>query len=332
MDDISIIKSKLAIPSGIAIITHRNPDGDAIGSSLALKLFLEQFGHHCSVLLPSEYPAIFHYLPKIDSVSIFDINQQEVRSKLDNADIIFCLDFNGLDRIDPLALDINESKAYKAMIDHHLDPEPFADWYFSDTAASSTCELVYRFIEEWGKADSVTKDLATCLFTGILTDTGSFKYSTNPNVYRIAAELKKVGVDDYAINDYIFNSWTHRQMQILGHALRNRMEIMPDLNSGIIKLTKDDYVKYKISRGDTEGLVNYILMIKGMKVAAFIREMPHGEIRLSFRSKGDISVQDLARQHFGGGGHKNASGGSSTLSLKETVEKFKMVLPHYVGA
>ena len=182
-----------------------------------------------------------------------------------------------------------------------------------------------------GHEQNVDEDLATCLFTGILTDTGSFKYSTNPNVYRIASELKKVGVDDYAINDFIFNSWTHRQMKILGHALRNRMEIIPELSAGIIQLTKDDYVKYKIARGDTEGLVNYILMIKGMKVAAFVREMPHGEIRLSFRSKGDISVQDLARQHFGGGGHKNASGGSSTDSLRNTIEKFKSVLPDFLG-
>ncbi len=332
MDDINEIKSKLSLPSNIAIITHRNPDGDAIGSSLALKLFLELFGHRCTVILPSEYPAVFKYLPSLDSVSVFDLNQDEVRSSLSHADIIFCLDFNGLDRIDPLALNITESIAYKAMIDHHLDPEPFADWYMSDTASSSTCELIYRFIEALGHAPHmINKDIATCLFTGILTDTGSFKYGTNPEVYRIASELKKLGVDDYMINDAIFNSWTHRQMTILGHALRNRLEVIPELHSGIIFLTKSDYHKYQIARGDTEGLVNYILMIKGMHVAAFIREMPHGEIRLSLRSKGEISVQELARKHFNGGGHKNASGGSSTSSLEETITKLKEVLPEFIS-
>lgn len=332
MDDIAIIKAKLSLPSNIAIITHRNPDGDAIGSSLALRRYLQSFGHHCRVILPSEYPAVFHYLPDLDTITVFDLQKEETRSILSSADIIFCLDFNGLDRIDPLALDIEESKAFKAMIDHHLDPEPFADWYFTDTASSSTCELIYRFIESMGHAgDKIDEQIATCLFTGILTDTGSFKYGTNPEVYRIASELKKVGVDDYKINDAIFNSWTHRQITILGHALRNRLEVLPELKTGIIALTKADYQKYQISRGDTEGLVNYILMIRGMEVAAFIREMPHGEIRLSLRSKGEISVQELASKHFNGGGHKNASGGSSTLSLKETIEKFKEVLPFYVG-
>jgi len=274
---------------------------------------------------------VFKYLPGVDEAIIYDLQADKVKSSIEMAEIIFCLDFNSLDRIDPLALTINEAKGYKVMIDHHMDPEPFADWYLSDTASSSTCELVYRWIESLDKKDLVTQDMATCIFTGILTDTGSFKYATNPEVYRIASELKTLGVDDYQINDNIFNSWTKRQMTILGHALRNRMKIMPELSSGIISLNKGDYQKYQIARGDTEGLVNYILMIKGMKVAAFVREMPHGEIRLSLRSKGEISVQDLARTHFNGGGHKNASGGSSKLSLEETVQKIIDVLPSYVS-
>lgn len=330
MDDITILKERLSRPTRIAIISHRNPDGDAIGSSLGLMHFLEKAGHQCDVLLPSEYPSVFKYLPRIDEAIIYDLTASRVKESIELAEVIFCLDFNSLDRIDPLALDIQESKAYKVMIDHHIDPEPFADWYMSDTSASSTCELVYRWIELLGEEDKVDEPISTCIFTGILTDTGSFKYATNPEVYRISAELKKKGVDDYQINDNIFNSWTHRQMTILGHALRNRMQIMPELSAGIISLNKGDYQKYQISRGDTEGLVNYILMIKGMKVAAFIREMPHGEIRLSLRSKGDISVQDLARTHFRGGGHLNASGGSSKMSLEDTIKKFAEVLPDYI--
>ena len=254
MDDIAILKERLTRPTRIAIISHRNPDGDAIGSSLGLKHFLEKSGHQCDVLLPSEYPQVFKYLPGIGDAIIYDLEPAKVKTCIELADFIFCLDFNALDRIDPLALDIQESKAYKVMIDHHIDPEPFADWYMSDTAASSTCELVYRWIEHMGQEDKIDVDISTCIFTGILTDTGSFKYATNPEVYRISADLKKRGVDDYQINDNIFNSWTHRQMTILGHALRNRMKIIPELSAGIIWLNKGDYQKYQISRGDTEGL------------------------------------------------------------------------------
>lgn len=330
MDNIADIKNRLRTPSNVVILAHRNPDGDAIGSCLALRLFLEQFGQHCHILLPSEYPEVFHYLPTVDDIVIYDLQKEQGRNLLAHAEVIYCLDFNSLDRIDPLAVYITESSAYKVLIDHHLDPEPFADWYFSDIESSSTCELIFRLIESLDAKERITLDIATCIFTGILTDTGSFKYATNPTVYRIAAELKKIGLDDYAINDHIFNSWSLRQMTILGHALRNRLEVIHELSAGIITLTQQDYQKYQIGRGDTEGLVNYILMIRGVKVAAFIRQMTNGEIRLSLRSKGEISMQHLARDHFGGGGHKNASGGSSKSSLQETVEKFKTVLPHYL--
>lgn len=330
-DDISIIKLRLAQPTSIVLIGHRNPDGDALGSTLALSRFFKTFGHDCKVVLPSEYPNVFSYLPDLEDILVYDLKKEAALSALANAEVICCLDFNSLDRVDPLAKPIKVSSAFKVMIDHHLDPEPFADWYFSDTASSSTCELVYRFIEDYEAIENIDLEMASCLFTGILTDTGSFKYATNPEVYRIAGELKKIGVDDYGINDSIFNSWTQRQMKILGHALRNRLEVLPELSTGIICLTQEDYMRYQIGRGDTEGLVNYILMIEGMKVAAFIRHMTSGEIRLSLRSKGDISVQALARDHFNGGGHKNASGGSSSKSLKETVQKFKEVVPFYLN-
>ncbi|MEL6389908.1 MAG: bifunctional oligoribonuclease/PAP phosphatase NrnA [Bacteroidota bacterium] len=331
MDDITELQNKWSTPTNVVLISHRNPDGDALGSCLALYHFLQSHGHNCTPIVPSEYPSVFSYLPGIERVGVYDNNRAELKSKIKAAELIFCLDFNSLDRIDPLASMIQSSKAYKVVVDHHLDPEPFADWYFSDTAASSTCELVFRLIERISGVQDITLDMATCLFTGILTDTGSFKYATNPEVYRIASELKGIGVDDYSINDYIFNSWTHRQMQILGHSLRDRMEIIPELSCGIIALTQEDYRTYQIGRGDTEGLVNYILMIRGMKVAAFIRHMTSGEIRLSLRSKGDISVQALAREHFGGGGHKNAAGGSSSESLSETIEKFKKVVKFYLA-
>ena len=330
MTEIDIVKEKLSRPTSVVIITHRNPDGDAIGSSMAMKFIMERYGHVCKVVFPSEYPNIFDFIPRIDEALIYDQNHEIALNAIKEAQIIFCLDFNGLDRIDTLGPAISEAKAFKILIDHHLDPEPFADYYLSDTSASSTCELVYQFISDLGEKRKMDLDSATCLFVGLITDTGSFNYSTNPKVFRVAADLKEMGVDDYELHDNIFNSWTERQLKILGHALRNRLKTYPDISAGVIHLDKIDYVKYQISRGDTEGIVNYILMIRGIKVAAFIREMPNGEIRLSLRSKGDISVQELCREHFNGGGHKNASGGSSTLDLKSTIEKFVQVLPNYL--
>ena len=330
MEDIANLIKLLSKPKDVVIIAHRNPDGDAIGSSLAMKLFLNKLHHSCHVVLPSEYPSVFEFLPHINEVVIFDTDRLKAVELIETAEIIFCLDFNSLDRIEKMEHLVNDAKAAKILIDHHLDPEPFADYYLSDTKASSTCELVFRFLEEIDHADKIDIPIGTCLFTGILTDTGSFKYATNPAVFKMASHLKSIGVDDTELNDKIFNSLTERQLNILGHALRNRMEILPELNTGIIYLSKQDYLKYQISRGDTEGLVNYILMIKGMRVAVFIREMPAGDIRLSFRSKGEISVQQLARDHFGGGGHKNASGGNSNLGLEETIDKFKSVVKNYV--
>lgn len=324
------VRDRLGRPSSIVIITHRNPDGDAIGSSIALKLFLDKFNHVVKVILPSEYPDIFEFVPGIQEVTIYDQNREAALSLIAGAEIIFCLDFNGLDRIDTLGPAVDESRAFKAVIDHHLDPEPFADFYISDTTASSTCELVYRFISDMKEKKRMDLDIATCLFIGLITDTGSFTYGTNPNVFRVAADLKEMGVDDFDLHDKIFNSWSERQLKLLGHSLRNRLKTYPDLSAGVIYLNKSDYLKYQISRGDTEGLVNYILMVKGMKVAAFFREMPNGEIRLSLRSKGDISVQELARHHFSGGGHKNASGGSATTDLPSAIQKFLEVLPNYL--
>lgn len=329
MQDIEKLQSKLRIPTTIAIIVHRNPDGDALGSSLGLSRFLKKKGHAVNVIFPSEFPVIFTYLPGIEEAIVFDIETDRVIEILNNSKIIFCLDFNAMDRIEQIGPLLQNIKADYVMIDHHLDPEPFPDFVLSDTSASSTSELVYRFLDLLDETKAIDKEIGTCLFTGIITDTGSFKYATNPYTYHVAGELKKLGVDDYQLQDYIFNTYTEKQMILLGHCLKNRMQIIPEYAAGIIHLNDSDYKKYQISRGDTEGIVNYVLMIKGMKISAFIRDM-HGTIKVSFRSKGEISVQDIARDHFNGGGHKNASGGTSDISVSETIEQFKTILPLYL--
>jgi len=330
MEGLQELKKLLSIPTTIAIVVHRNPDGDALGSGIGLSLFLKKKGHAVNVILPSEYPSTFAFLPEIDDTIVYDLHPHKTQEILENAEIIFYLDFNALDRVERMAPFIMglENKKY-VMIDHHLDPEPIADYVLSESSASSTSELVFKFIHLLEESKRLDVNIGTCLFTGLITDTGSFKYATNPYTYEVAGELKKLGVDDYQLQDNIFNTWTERQMILLGHCLRNRMEIIPEYSAGIIYLDAKDYKKYQISRGDTEGVVNYILMIKGMKMALFIRDM-HGTIRLSLRSKGDISVQELARDHFNGGGHKNASGGTSQESIQKTIEKFKSILPNYM--
>ena len=325
---ISDLKSRLASPQDIVILTHRNPDGDALGSSLALALYLRQSMHQVSVILPSEYPLSFSFLPEVDQCMVFDYEPEECIDKIKKATMVFCLDFNGLDRIDKLGVHVEQSTAYKVLIDHHMHPEPFADYTLSETSASSTCELIYTFLELLQEQKAITVDIATCMFTGLITDTGSFKYATTDRTFEVAAHLKRFGVDDYTLQDRIFNTYSERQLRLLGHCIYNRMEILPEYKTGIITLTKEDYKTYEIVRGDTEGIVNYLLKLEGIKVAAFITEQPT-IVKLSLRSKGDFSVQEIASKHFKGGGHRNASGGSAYATLDAVVDRFKKVLPKY---
>ena len=327
--DIIELQSYLSAPKDITLIAHRNPDGDALGSALGLRLYLEKKGHFVKIVMPSESPNTFSYLPHFYDVIVFDLKHDEAREALSKADCIFCLDFNGLDRVDKLGEIIQFSNAKKVLIDHHLDPEPFADHMFSDTEASSTCELVHTFIEDLGDARLIDEQIGNCLFTGIITDTGSFKYNTRPNTYNVAAKLKMVGVDDYALQDRIHNSLKPKHLRLLGHCLANRMEILEEYGAALIHLTKEDYVKFDIQRGDTEGIVNHMLMIKTVNVAAFITEQPT-IVKISLRSKDAISVQELAAKHFNGGGHKNASGGALYASLDDVIAKFKRVIPHFL--
>lgn len=328
MEGLQEIKDLLSTPKLISLIAHRNPDGDAIGSCLALSKYLEKIGHTTNVVMPSEHPSVFSYLDGVDDIIVYDLKRDLAVEKLERADIIFCLDFNALDRIDTLGPTIQSAKGKKIMIDHHLDPEPFDDYRLSDTKASSTCELVYIFLELLGGKDKIDQAMGECILTGIITDTGSFKYATTPDVYRIASELKTIGVDDYKLQNFIFNSLTEKQLRLLGHAINNRMEIVSDYGVGIIVLNKYDFEQFEISRGDTEGIVNYLLMIKDVHVAAFFRQQP-SIIKISLRSKGDISVQELARDHFRGGGHKNASGGAAYGGLSKVINNFKEQIPNY---
>lgn len=329
IDDIKELKDLLIIPKDIVIISHRNPDGDAIGSSLGLAGYLKKLHHNVKVIFPSEYSSTFKFVKDIQFSTIFDLEPDKARQYVDNTDLIFCLDFSGLDRIDKLGENVQFSKAKKIVIDHHLDPEPFADLLFSDIEASSTSEMVFQIIDKLGDRAKLDPIIGEAIFMGIITDTGSFRYHTRPETYEAASVLKQIGVDDYSLCNRIFNAQKERHLRLLGHCLANRMEIINEYGAGIMWLSKKDYQDFDIQRGDTEGIVNYMLMIENVKMAALILEQPT-IIKISLRSKDDVSVQEIAQKYFNGGGHKNASGGGVYTSLKDVINRLKKAIPEYL--
>lgn len=326
MEFSSALKELLHFPQNVAIFSHRNPDGDAIGSSLAMLHYLEQYGHTVHVLFPSEYPEEFEFLPGAEDILIWDIHTEECKQLLKRKNVFIFLDFNAYNRIDKMGELVRSLPGQRILIDHHLYPEPMADFMFSDSSASSTCELVYRFISGLGDSQKINPTVGVCIFTGLITDTGSFRHATNSTVYRIAADLVDRGVDDTAVQDRIFNSQKEKHLRLLGHCLANRMEYLPEFRTALIWLSRKDYEQFEIQRGDTEGIVNYLLTMKDVRLAAFIHNQPT-IVKLSLRSKGDLDVQEICRTHFNGGGHKNAAGAYSHDSLKVTLQKFKDLLP-----
>jgi phosphoesterase RecJ-like protein len=322
------LKRLINIPQNVAVLSHRNPDGDAIGSSLAVRHYLEQYGHTVHVMFPSEYPEEFGELPGAEDILVWDIHTDECRHVLAQKNLFFFLDFNAYNRIDKMGDYVRELPGKRVLIDHHLYPEPLADFMYSEPEASSTCELVYRFITGIGDGQKVNPTVAQCLYTGIVTDTGSFRYATNSRVFRITADLIDRGLDDTRVQDMIFNSQKEKNLRLLGHCLANRMEYYPEYHTALIWLSKKDYEDFNIQRGDTEGIVNHLLSLRDVKLAAFIHNQPT-IVKLSLRSKDDFDVQAICRKHFNGGGHKNAAGAYSHDSLKATIQKFKDLLPLY---
>ncbi len=326
MTTVSELREFLSAPRTISLISHRNPDGDAIGSSLGLRRYLEGLGHRVSVLVPSDYPEFLAFLDGIEDTLVYDTQAEACQAAIESADLIGLLDFNSIDRIDKLGeLVLAKAETPRFLIDHHLFPEDMAQVTVSDTTASSTCELVYRTIKDMGDTARISPEVVEALMTGVLTDTGGFSYATNARLLREVAEMFEVGLDYERLQTAVFSGYTEKQMRILGHCLANRMEIFPERKAGLITLTKRDYEQFEIKRGDTEGIVNHLLRIKGIELAAFITEQPN-IVKLSLRSKGDIDVQAMAAEHFKGGGHKNAAGGYSHSGLRATVAKFKQAL------
>ncbi|ALL08250.1 exopolyphosphatase [Pedobacter sp. PACM 27299] len=324
------LKSLLATPQKIVITTHHKPDGDAMGSSLGLYAYLIQKGHHVTVITPTDYPYFLHWLPNNSDVIIYTEQQEKSAQLVAEAAMIFCLDFNTLSRINELGELVRASNAYKLMIDHHLDPEDFDDYRHWSINACAAAQLVYDFIvNELEDGQFMNKDIATCLYTGIMTDSGSFRFpSANSTVYRIAADLIDLGAEHWKIHQLVYDNATENRLRFLGHCLSNKLEILPEFHTAIITVTKEELKSFQIQTGDTEGIVNYALSVNGIKLAAFIIERTD-KVKLSLRSTGDFPANEICKKYFNGGGHRNAAGGYSDQNLADTVTTFKALLADY---
>jgi phosphoesterase RecJ-like protein len=315
----------LNTPRKIFITTHHKPDGDAIGSMLALSHYLTKKGHTVSAVSPSELPEFLMWLPGTGDLYNYEAEAKVSLAALKEADLIFGLDFNDYSRTKTLTQALEQSTQPKILIDHHMFPGPVWDYGMSIPEKSSTCEMVYDFINLNNDNGLIDTDIATCIYTGALTDTGSFRFPiTSAAVHEMVADLKRKGLNHSRVHDEVFDSWSHRRMQFLGYVLMDKMEIFPKLNAGLIGISRQDLKNFDVSPGDTEGLVNYPLSISNIRFSTMITERE--EVRLSFRSKGDFDVNSFAREYFNGGGHFNASGGKSNLSFSETVARFKQIL------
>lgn len=331
MEALATFKKELSSPKKIFITTHVKPDADALGSSLGLANYLIKKGHDVTVVTPTDYPYFLTWMKGNDAVLDFSLERDRsvAISKLQKAEVIFCLDFSVLSRVNDLGEMIRKSDAFVVNIDHHQDPEDFADFRFWSTKAAATCELIFQLIVELGDKSLIDKDIAECLYAGIMTDTGGFRHpNTTKNVHLVVAELLEFGADTAQISNLIYDSNSVNRLKFIGFAITRRLVVREDIHTAYFVISKKDLKKYQSQTGDTEGLVNYALSLDGIKLAALFSEREDG-IKISFRSSSDVTVNKFAATYFNGGGHKNASGGKSAQSLKDTVERFEKLVEEH---
>jgi bifunctional oligoribonuclease and PAP phosphatase NrnA len=327
-NDILAIQELLAKPKKIAIIPHRSPDGDAMGSTLALYHFLLKLNHDVNVIAPNDFPDFLAWMPCSEKVLIFENDTKASSKILQEAEVVFTLDFNALHRTgEKMEAFLKTLKTTFVMIDHHQSPDSYADFSYSDTNFGSTCEMVYNFIEELDQKQLIDKTIATCIYTGIFTDSGGFKFpKTTGRTHRIVADLIDLGVENTEIPNLLFDNNSYSRLQLLGRAMSN-MKVFTEFKTAYTTLSQKELDEFNYIKGDTEGLVNYGLSIKGIIFAAiFIENTDERIIKISFRSQGNFDVNQFAREHFSGGGHINAAGGKSNISMAETIEKFESIL------
>lgn len=327
---ITAVKKLLSVPQKIVIVPHKNPDGDAIGSTLGLWHYLSIIGQEAVIIAPNDYPKFLKWMPGNEHILNFERENTQAKKAIENATIVFTLDFNHLGRIGQMQSVLEEKEATFVMIDHHQAPSDYAQIMYSDVMMSSTCEMVYNFIEYLGDVNKITLEIANCLYTGIMTDTGSFKFpSTSSRTHQVVADLIEKGAENTKIHNYIYDTNSPSRLHLLGCALKNMM-ILPEYRTAYITLSQEELDNFNYQKGDTEGFVNYGLTLENIRFAViFIENKEEGIIKISFRSEGDFSVNEFARNHFNGGGHNNAAGGRSDMNMKETTNYFVTLLHDY---
>jgi len=323
MNEIREIYPLLVQPRKVVIVMHQKPDADAMGSSLGLFHFLVQLGHSVTVISPTNWADWLKWMPAANAVIDYEYNTEKANVVLDQAEWLFCLDFNTLSRTRSMAQKLKKMSCIKVLVDHHQQPESATfNFGISDTGKSSTCEMIYDLIVGWGHSAMINKDIAACLYAGVMTDTGSFRFpGASADVHLMVAVLKDTGLNHTKIHENLFDNFLENRLRFTGYVLLNKMDIFYEHNCALISIPWKDLVRYEIRTGDTEGLVNYPLSIQGIKMAALIIDRDE-EVKCSFRSKGDFDVNTFARKYFEGGGHFNAAGGRSSDTLDQTVQRF----------
>ncbi len=331
MRNLNYFKELIDSPRKSVIVTHTKPDADALGSSLGLAGILEKKKHKVSVISPSDYPDFLGWMKGNENVINYEAKGNDIKTEklINEADLIFCLDFNSLHRVNSIGEKVEKSTAKKILIDHHTEPEKFADFEYWSTEAAATAELVYELVVKIGEKKLIDQDIAECLYAGIMTDTGQFKHpNTTKNVHVITAELIELGADVAKVGKLIYDNNSIDRLKFTGFALSKRLAVLDEFNTAYFAIAKKDLRKFNCKTGYTEGLVNYALSLKNVVFACMITEREDG-VKLSLRSKGDFPVNQFAKENFNGGGHQNAAGGSSELNMAYTVEKFIGLLPKY---
>lgn len=328
-ETLKTVSQLLEVPSRIIVTSHYNPDGDALGSSLALTSYLLKKGHKVSMILPNDFPDFLNWMPGIEDTLIYFHKSKTADELIANASVIFCLDYNAIPRVNLFADKLFAAKGIKILIDHHLQPEDHFDHSFSVINTSSTSELIFDFIVAMDDYSLIDRDIAVNLYVGIMTDTGSFSFACNyPHTYEVVSKLVQKGVDTERAHRLVYDTYSEGRMRLLGFCLSERMVVLHESATAYIWLNKSDMDRFNFKAGDTEGVVNYALSIKDISFAAFFTEKSD-RIRISFRSKGNFSVNDFARDHYQGGGHRNAAGGDSYMSMEQTLSAFEALLPGY---
>ena len=331
MNEVQInkIKSLLSEKKEIVIIPHKNPDGDAIGSSTGLKGYLDKLGHSVEIISPNKFPHFLKWMDSSEIIKIFSEDKNNAK-KIINADIIFTLDFNNLVRISNMKEHVEKSKATIIMIDHHENPSDYADFMYSKPEMSSTCEMIYHFIDMLGDKELVDRQISKSLYAGIMTDTGSFKFpSTTHTTHLVVSNLLKTGISHFEIHNKIYDDNKFDRVKLLSYAL-GKIKLIENLNTCYISLSQKELDEFNYEKGDTEGIVNYGLSIKNIKFAViFMENTKDNVIRISLRSRGNFDVNQFSKSVFGGGGHKNAAGAISKKTLNKTINYFLESLKDY---